>query len=61
MRGVVLVLATMVLTLLVASGVALAIIKVGGPEPDTLMGTKGSDTLAGRGAVTGSTAEPVRT
>jgi Ca2+-binding RTX toxin-like protein len=49
MRRTILLLATMALTLLVASGVALAVIKVGGPGPDTLMGTKGSDTLAGRG------------
>ena len=50
MRRTIVCLATMALTLLVASGVALAVIKVGGPGPDTLMGTKGSDTLAGRGS-----------
>jgi hypothetical protein len=61
MRRVALVLAAMALALLLASGVALAVTKVGGPGPDTLMGTKGSDTLAGRGAPTGSKAEPVRT
>jgi hypothetical protein len=46
---VALVLAAMALALLLASGVAWAVTKVGGPGPDTLMGTKGSDTLAGRG------------
>jgi len=49
MRRTIVLVATMALTLLVASGVAWAVIKVGGPGPDTLMGTKGSDTLAGRG------------
>jgi Ca2+-binding RTX toxin-like protein len=50
MRRAIVLLATMALTLLVASGVAWAVIKVGGPGPDTLMGTKGPDTLAGRGS-----------
>ena len=50
MRRTIVLLATMALTLLVASGVAWAVIKVGGPGPDTLMGTKGPDTLAGRGS-----------
>ena len=49
MRGILLLLAVMALTLVVASGVALALIKDGGPGHDTLFGTKGSDTLSGRG------------
>ena len=39
----------MALTLLVASGVALAVTKIGTNGPDTLIGTKGSDELFGRG------------
>jgi Ca2+-binding RTX toxin-like protein len=39
----------MALTLLVASGVALAVTKVGANGPDTLSGTNGSDTLLGNG------------
>ena len=49
MRRTVVLLATMVLTLLVASGVALAVAKIGTDGPDTLRGTKGSDVLSGRG------------
>ena len=41
--------ATMALTLLVASGVALALTKIGGPGPDTLRGTNGDDNLLGKG------------
>ena len=61
MQRVALVLAGMALALLLASGLALALTKVGGPGHDVLMGTKGSDKLLGRGAATGSTAEAVRT
>jgi len=47
MRRTILLLATMALTLLVASGVALAVTKIGGPGPDTLRGTNGADNLLG--------------
>ena len=49
MRRTMLLLATMALTLLVASGVALAVTKIGGPGPNTLRGTNGADNLLGRG------------
>jgi len=49
MRRTMLLLATMALTLLVASGVALAVNKVGTNGPDTLRGTNGDDNLVGRG------------
>ena len=49
MRRTILVLATMALTLLVASGVALAVTKIGTNGPDTLRGTNGADTLVGKG------------
>jgi Ca2+-binding RTX toxin-like protein len=49
MRRTILLVATMALTLMVASGVALAITKIGTDGHDTLKGTKGSDTLVGRG------------
>src|SRR5829696_1139553 len=49
MRRTILLLATMALTLLVASGVALAVTKIGGPGPDTLRGTNRADNLLGRG------------
>jgi len=49
MRRTILLLATMALTLLVASGVALAVIRIGTDGPDTLRGTKGSDQLLGKG------------
>jgi Ca2+-binding RTX toxin-like protein len=42
-------LATMALTLLVASGVAWAVNKIGTDGPDTLRGTNGNDNLIGRG------------
>jgi Ca2+-binding RTX toxin-like protein len=45
-----LLLATMALTLLVASGVALAVTKIGTNGPDTLRGTNGADNLLGKGA-----------
>ena len=48
-RRVVLVLAVMVLALLLASGVAWALNKVGTDGPDTLRGTNGHDNLSGRG------------
>jgi Ca2+-binding RTX toxin-like protein len=49
MRRTMLMLATMALTLLVASGVAWAVTKVGTDGPDTLRGTHGDDNLLGRG------------
>ena len=49
MRRVALVLAAMGLALLLASGVALAVNKIGTNGPDTLIGTNGSDNLLGRG------------
>ena len=49
MRRTMLLMATMELTLLVASGVALAVTKIGGPGPNTLRGTNGADNLLGRG------------
>ena len=49
MRGTVVLLATMALTLLVASGVALAVTKIGTDGPDHLRGTNGADTLIGKG------------
>jgi hypothetical protein len=49
MRRTILLLATMALTLLVASGVALAVTKIGTNGPDTLRGTNKSDNLLGRG------------
>jgi Ca2+-binding RTX toxin-like protein len=50
MRRTIVLLATMALTLLVASGVALAINKIGTDGPDTLRGTNGDDNLLGKGA-----------
>jgi hypothetical protein len=44
-----LLLSTMVLTLLLASGAALAVNKVGTDGPDTLRGTNGTDDLSGKG------------
>src|SRR5215211_5272538 len=49
MRRSIVLLSTMALTLLVASGVALAVNKVGTDGPDTQTGTNGNDNLAGRG------------
>jgi Ca2+-binding RTX toxin-like protein len=49
MRRTILLMVTMALTLLVASGVALAVTKIGTDGPDFLIGTKGSDALSGRG------------
>src|SRR5215203_4214318 len=50
MRRVILLLTMMALTLLVASGVALAVTKIGTNGPDTLKGTNGADHLLGKGA-----------
>jgi Ca2+-binding RTX toxin-like protein len=49
MQRVILLLTTMALTLLVASGVALAVTKFGTNGPDTLRGTNGADNLLGKG------------
>jgi Ca2+-binding RTX toxin-like protein len=50
MRRTIVLLATMALTLLVASGVALAVNKIGTNGPETLRGTNGADNLLGNGA-----------
>ena len=49
MRRVVLVLVAMALALLLASGVAWAVNKIGTDGPDTLRGTNGDDNLIGKG------------
>ena len=49
MRRLILLLSLMAVTLVVASGVALAIARSGGPGNDTLRGTNGPDALAGNG------------
>jgi hypothetical protein len=49
MRRAALVLTTMALVLLLASGVALAVTKIGGPGPDALKGTNDRDRLEGGG------------
>ena len=49
MRRVGLLLAIMAVTLVVASGVALAVVRTGGPGDDYLRGTNGQDALSGRG------------
>ena len=49
MRRTIVLLATVALTLLVASGVALALTRIGTDGPDTLRGTKGNDNLIGKG------------
>src|SRR5215207_1409456 len=49
MRRTIVLLAAMALTLLVASGVALAATKIGTNGPDTLRGTNGADDLVGLG------------
>ena len=49
MRRVILLLTVMAATLVVASGVALAVTKIGGPGPDVLRGTHGDDRLVGLG------------
>src|SRR5829696_1661626 len=50
MRRVILLLTMMTATLVVASGVALAVNKIGTNGPDTLKGTNGADNLLGKGA-----------
>jgi Ca2+-binding RTX toxin-like protein len=49
MRRTIVLLATMALTLLVASGVALAVTLIGTNGPDTLWGTNKADNLSGKG------------
>jgi Ca2+-binding RTX toxin-like protein len=49
MKRILLVLAAMALALLLASGVAWAVIKIGTDGPDTLRGTHGDDNLIGKG------------
>ena len=49
MRRTIVLLATVALTLLVASEVALAVTRIGTDGPDTLRGTKGDDNLIGKG------------
>ena len=49
MRRAMLLVAMMAVTLVVASGVALAVTKIGTDGPDRLRGTNGDDTLIGRG------------
>jgi Ca2+-binding RTX toxin-like protein len=49
MRRTIVLLATTALTLWVASGVALAVTKIGGPGPNTLKGTNEADHLLGNG------------
>ena len=49
MRRLILALAVMAVTLVVAGGVALAVNKIGTNGPDTLRGTNGDDTLIGKG------------
>jgi Ca2+-binding RTX toxin-like protein len=49
MRRTLLLVAMMAVSLLVASGVALAVNKIGTDGPDTLRGTNGNDNLIGRG------------
>ena len=47
MRRAILLITVMAATLVMASGVALAVTKFGGPGNDTLTGTNGPDTLVG--------------
>ena len=49
MRRTILMVATVALTVLAASGVALAVNKIGTDGPDTLRGTYGNDNLIGKG------------
>ncbi len=49
MRRVILLLTVIAATLIVASGVALAVTKIGTNGPDTLRGTNGDDNLLGKG------------
>ncbi len=50
MRRFILPLAAMSAALVLVSGVALAVTKIGTNGPDTLIGTKGSDELVGKGS-----------
>ena len=50
MRRAILLLTMMAVTLVVTSGVALAVNKVGTNGPDTLRGTNGADNIVGKGA-----------
>ena len=54
MRRIMLLAAATALTMLVASGVALAVTRIGTDGPDTLRGTKGDDNLLARVATTRS-------
>ena len=49
MRRTMLLLTVMAICLVMASGVALAVARAGGPGDDTLRGTNGTDALAGNG------------
>jgi hypothetical protein len=49
MKRLILLLVTMSATMVVASGVALALTKISDPGPDHLRGTNGDDILIGRG------------
>jgi hypothetical protein len=49
MRRAILLVAMMAVSLLLASGVALAVTKIGTDGPDTLRGTNGADQLVGKG------------
>jgi Ca2+-binding RTX toxin-like protein len=49
MRRAIVMMTVMAATLVVASGIALAVTKIGTNGPDILMGTNGDDTLIGKG------------
>ena len=49
MRRIILLLTAMAVTLVLASGLALAVTKIGTNGPDTLRGTNGDDNLIGKG------------
>ena len=61
MRRVILLLTMMAATLVVASGVALAVNKMGTNGPDTLKGTNGANNLLGNGGTTPSSPWPATT
>ena len=61
MRRSMLLLATMALTLLVASGLALAVTKIGTDGPDTLRGTNRADNLQAMALTTDSSPSVVGT